>query len=682
MIQKIFNRKLEIKNKKDKIALSQYSEFIPMYDIFSDDIYPINSSKLYYRLIDCHYRFITDEVKKWIENKRDKTDDNNMKTKYDDILSIIDNYDLETLEKTSYETLYRYSPDFGLTISICKRNSFHPYATHLNPYYTKNELIKLGMNNMLIDKLSSSSLVDKKLHYDICKKVSKNDISYKTILVHMRNIIENNCIGWIVFYSMTGSYIFNKILRSIQLDSKSISRSHSQLRLKTKLPNYMYLGLKKIIDTINKVDLPKDYYFYRFVWDDDFLRDLRVGDIFVDNGLISTTRDPFYSPGLKMDFGLVLIKINVPEHLKGVGLLIENFSMFPKEEEFLIQPFTKLKLKAKNDKATYYHINEKFEKIIKKRYEFDMISTKNSEMIGKIEHDLVSPDKNIPIIDIFDLNMNGRDRIDLFSNFLDKCDSLGQFRLVLDNIEIIFICQWFDSTGSYSNMYKNRTKDGFIITHYINGYPMLSIEMGDDLFINYFRTICPYDNDVNELEVELNNDIIEDIVAHFARLFKYNNAKIFFTYKNFSEFNNQDTEFLYSRLYCDTIYRYFKTGENNTLKYYKYENGFYMLDKIGNTKVDDVIINKLPKEMKKTYTWKELYIDIVERYFYLYKRLEEWMDVEFNNITKKSFYTFNIVLYLKNKGYDIAEIPNYKHSSIADRGDIFRTVFNENIRRV
>ena len=41
-----------------------------MYDIFSDNIYPINSMKLYYRLVDCHYRFVTDEIKQWIENKK------------------------------------------------------------------------------------------------------------------------------------------------------------------------------------------------------------------------------------------------------------------------------------------------------------------------------------------------------------------------------------------------------------------------------------------------------------------------------------------------------------------------------------------------------------------------------------------------------------------------------------
>jgi hypothetical protein len=268
---------------------------------------------------------------------------------------------------------------------------------HLNPYYTKNELIKLGMNNMLIKKLEPSNLVDKKLHYEICKKVSKNDISYETIINHMRHIIENNCINWIVFYSMTGSYLINSILRN-----------------KSKMPEYMFNGLEKIIDTMNKVELPNNYYFYRFVWDDEFLKHLRIGDTFIDNGILSTTRDPFYSPGLKMDFGLVLLRINIPEHIKGSGLLIENFSMFPKEEEFLIPPFSKLKLKAKDEKATYYHINKKFEKLIKKRYEFDLVSIKNNE-IDKI---IIEPIENIPEIDIYKLELEGNDRISLFDDFL------------------------------------------------------------------------------------------------------------------------------------------------------------------------------------------------------------------------------------------------------------------------
>ncbi len=654
MIQKIFNREIELKKKKDKIALSNYSEYIPMYDIYSDMIYPINSLKIYYRLVTCHYRFITDEVKKWIENKMNKEGISDEKKQYySNMLKIINNYDLEHLEKTSYNTLYRYSPDFGLSISICKRNSFHPYSTHLTPYYTKNELIKLGMNNMIINKVEPENLVDKQLHYDICKKVSKNDISFETISDHMKQIINNNCINWIVFYSMTGSYIFNNILRNHH-----------------KMSQYMYDGLLKIVDTVNKVQLPKDYYFYRFIWDDKYLQKLKIGDIFIDEGFISTTRDPFYSPGIKMDFGLILIRINIPDHMKGVGLLIENFSRFPKEEEFLIQPFTKLKLKARNEKTVYYHTNDKFEKLIKKRYEFDLVGiTKKPKII-------VEPNENIPEIDL-NMEFNSLDRIGFFKAFLNKCDEYGQFRIK----DKIFLAQWFDSTGSYNNMYKNKTKDGFIITQYLEGYPLLSIEMGDDLYINYFRTICSYDNNIEKYKEE-NND---EIIALFSKMFKYKIANICFDYANFGSFNdnyNDNKEYLYTRLYCKTIYDYYKYNKSITNKYYKFDYGFWKLDKIGKTQVEQNILNKLPKELKdQKFTWKELFIIIVEQYFYLYNRLEEWMNEIFENLFNNAYFSFNIVSYLEKLGYNIIDMPDFKHISLYDRGDLFRTVFHDNIRR-
>ncbi len=654
MIQKIFNRKIELNKQKDKIALSQYNEYIPMYDIFSDNIYPINSMKLYYRLVSCHYRFITDEVKQWIINKKSKTDDEGKISHYQKMLDIINNYDLDTLEKTSYETLYRYSPDYGLLISICKRNSFHPYSFHLNPYYTKNELIKLGMNNKLIDKLKPENLVDKKLHYDICKLVSKNDISYETILNHMSIIIKNKCISWINFYSMTGSYLFNKILR----DDLPMNQ-------------YLFDGLKHIINTINEAELPNDYYFYRFVWDDEFLKHLKIGDIFIDKGFTSTTRDPFYSPGIKMDFGLVLVKINIPQKIKGVGLLIENFSMFPKEEEFLIKPYNKLKLRAKDEKASYYHTNEKFEKLIKKKYEFDLIGTNDRMYKYELDKIKVIPDHKIPIIDIDNINIDSNDRIGLFKIFLENCDNYGQFRY---NDEI-YIAQWFDSTGSYSHNYKNKTKDGFVINKYNNGYPILSIEMGEILYVNYIRTICYYDDYIEEDNI--------DIISHIARIFRYKTANIFFNYKNFSQFSDNykdDKEYLYTKLYCDTIYQYYNGVNKKVSPYFKYEYGFWKLDNIGKEKVPIDIINKVSKDIGDI-VWKDFFILIVEKYFHLYKRLEEWMNDNFNDVFNKNYYSFNIISYLNNKGYHVEELPTFKHVASFERGDLFKNVFVDNFRR-
>ena len=141
-----------------------------------------------------------------------------------------------------------------------------------------------------------------------------------------------------------------------------------------------------MIDSINKLGklllntppLKNDYYLYRFIWDDYFLRDIEKGDIFLDKGFISTTRDPFYSPGIKSNFGLILIKIKIPAK-KNVGLLIENFSLFPKEEEFLFPPYSRFKLLSRNDNFKYYHVNQDFENLITKKYEFEYIDNKFEE---------------------------------------------------------------------------------------------------------------------------------------------------------------------------------------------------------------------------------------------------------------------------------------------------------------
>ena len=67
IIKDIFDLKLKVKG-DDKNKLSKYQEIIPMYDIYSQQIYPINKKNIHYRLIDSDYRFINNEIKKWIQN--------------------------------------------------------------------------------------------------------------------------------------------------------------------------------------------------------------------------------------------------------------------------------------------------------------------------------------------------------------------------------------------------------------------------------------------------------------------------------------------------------------------------------------------------------------------------------------------------------------------------------------
>ena len=174
------------------------------------------------------------------------------------------------------------------------------------------------------------------------------------------------------------------------------------------------------------------------------------------------------------------------------------------------------------------------------------------------------------------------------------------------------------------------------------------------------------------------------IITHIARIFKYKNVYIYFNYKNFTEFKDNykdDNEYLVTRLYCSTIYDYYKNKTEGNYKYYKYEYGFWKLDNIGKTNVSKEIINKVDKDIKDI-KWKDFYILIVEKFFHFYNKLEEWMNEQFENIFKKNYYTFNIIPYLNKMGYNIEDIPTLKHISSIDRGDIFKHVFNDKIRRI
>ena len=65
-IKNIFNYKIKLKNNADKKKLSLYFNIIPMYDIYTQKIYPIKKEDTYVYLTESHYRFINNEVKNWI----------------------------------------------------------------------------------------------------------------------------------------------------------------------------------------------------------------------------------------------------------------------------------------------------------------------------------------------------------------------------------------------------------------------------------------------------------------------------------------------------------------------------------------------------------------------------------------------------------------------------------------
>ena len=313
---------------------------------------------------------------------------------------------------------------------------------------------------------------------------------------------------------------------------------------------------------------------------------------------MSATRDPFYSPGLNNEFGLILIKVNIPKNKKGVGLFIENFSLFPKEEEFIIFPNTVLKLKSKDDKFKYFHTNDEFQKSINTKYEFDLVELKNISIKKSIEDEsLIDIDYEYTDVDIFNL----------IKNFVKDSNIFNNFILNINDKDYKFKYQWFDSTGTYSKFYFNKVKEGMLFCIYIDNYPVISIEFGDKMVINYLHKYYFYDK-----RKELEQDEILNIAITFARIFKYNNILIFPKYSNFSNLNYKikDNDLLYSKLYCKDLYDYIKS---NSKKYddknIEFKLGYWKIDKILNQNIPEEVKNKLSDELKDL-KWKELIIEI------------------------------------------------------------------------
>lgn len=514
LIEDIFSLKKTLTSKQDKIDLAKYQEIIPLYDIYSHLIYPINFHEIEDYVLNKHYRFITKPQEQIFNNYLEKLKlkseltqvEKEFKNKIEYNLKIIKNYDLEILEETSVKAFYYGSTNLGQSISICRRKSFHPSLKHLTPYYSLNELIKMGQNmNMIKDELSPIELQNENLHYQICKEISKNDIYSKEILDHQKYL--DKYYNQITFFSIYGSYFVNQNLRYYQENNTF-----------NNCPFPSYLTYTNILSNIfiQSPGLDDEYYLYRFIQTDRFLKNLQIGEIFTEAGIMSTTRNPFYSPVELEQFGMILLKITVPKQYDKL-LLIEGLSVFPHEQEIIFPPFTKLKLISKDDDFNYYHTNEKIQKSIKKRYHFEIIGQEKLPNIPKLSFN------NIPTLDIttklFSPNFTDRKR-----EFLATLTNNGLMNIKLPKRTFSFKAMMFDSLEAYQRVYHNRDNNGILLFCF-NDYSMkYSIEISDELIFNYQEKFFP--DSLNELE----ETEIYYLLGIIGKLFGYTFAKVFLPY--------------------------------------------------------------------------------------------------------------------------------------------------------
>ena len=503
-----------------KIHVSKLEYDVPLYDALTENLYLIKNVNVYKRVMFQHYRFPDSELLKTLTEivsitpVKNLTDDLDIRKirKFNLILDFMNNFDIGILENTYYTVMYKYSVELGKDIVFCRRPSFNKYIVSSKPYYSRSEIINMALNMDV--EIPHDMYVDKKEVLKLCSIVSKNDLSYTILMNHKIHIVNNDSLGLIQYYTIQGSYFINNYLRNVRM-SKTDALSRNPFL------DSIILPLWKLC--IDAPEFDKNYTLYRFISNDKFLTKYKVGDIFTEPGFMSTTRDPFYRSDV-YQFGFILIKIKIPEGIKGVALCLETISHFPEEQEIIFPPNSQFKIINKDEKCKYFHTDQNRSSQIKTRYEFEWISNNKDIMIDKKEmteqnkeldflelkndddmisekifsmakYDMEPQIKNHtirvrqPIQNTRSKTISVNDKINIFTQ---KLNSLNQFVINIGGSKLVNVVEKYDSTGAYKNFYaiKNIT-DGFSIYCIHNGYFLYFIEIGDrgngpEMHVNYY----------------------------------------------------------------------------------------------------------------------------------------------------------------------------------------------------
>jgi hypothetical protein len=678
--------KLNITIDEIKNNISKLNYHIPLFDPTSYNMYIIDKHNVYNRVMILHYRFPTntfiEELTSEFNQLSKEIDVNNLKLKltkddYDDenytskhkqifknrkyhkldlMLKFMKSYNLSVLEETYVKVFYYYSNEVGKNITLCKRPSYLSHFIHIKPFYTRAELINLALNMNIIKP--SKKIYDVRETELLCDKIKKNDINADIILEHQNHIIKEGKIGLIQYYSLMGAYSINHYLRN----SKEFTYKN----------NVLDKTITKLHELVRQSpSFDKKYILYRFIQNDDYLYGLKVGDIYVEKSFISTTRDPFYTVQ-EFKFGFILIKINIPEKMKGVGLCIESYSNFSNEEEIILPPGTKLKLESIDNNTPYYHVNTQFTKKVIKRYEFTIVGHEDLVIPYKIKTDSI---KDISFIKARDdlsilnnFNMNFKDRINVFIS--RSCDENFQFKTTLAGIPKVFNLEYYNSSSVYNKFYYFKTQKGVSIYHLDEGNIRLIIEISDEdgglMAVNYYSRYSNI-NYYNNTKIIEDNDLL-DFIAEMAYYFNILKVIIFANYKS-ADIKIDEQKIAYGGRYCEDFYLYLSENKkrfNENIKSFELTEAFNYdeLDKLKQVSPLDILKKDDKDELYQIYdkiyislnpeknNLNDFYLWIVKHHSYLINTLEEKMnryyDIQYNPFNR-AFYVFSPFTYLYNR---------------------------------
>jgi hypothetical protein len=653
----IYKIKLSYNDIRDTI--SQIEDIIPLYDIYTANIYLINAENLFKRTIYNSYRFPTQNLLDTLKDEISKLDSSSKDImikrqiqKFVLMKEFMKNFNLKMLENTFYRSMYKNSSELGKNLLFCKRPSFNKYIHNSKPYYTKSEIINISRNMGIKFNINniSESMLNK-----LCKFVNSNDISAKILYLHQMHIIHKDMLGLIQYYTIQGAYYINKYLRT-----NSVSTSSNDFI------NKIILDLHKLCITAPAFD--KKYIIYRFIKDDAHLSHLKINSIYESDSFISTTRDPFYRSE-EYNFGFILLKIHIPKNIIGVGLSLENISHFPEEQEIILPPTTKLKLIATNSDIEYHHTDLSIRTKINTLYEFEWIGNTNLDnSFEKQSHlQLLSVDflkEHLSKTNVLE------ERINIFYKKYIRSNTINQFRTMIGDKEYTVIFEEYNSLGAYKNFYSIKTEKGISMYVFVENYLLFLLEIGtvnniEQIHVNYFVRY----NTLNKNKIITDEDLLY-FISSIGYYFGIDYIIIYSEYKPCFMFkiNNETLQNELIGNYCDDFYQYIKyktkrfTKANINQSELNPKFSYYDLDQLTMIKVDGFfssiddeiyqIYDKSYKLTNKSATIADYMIWIIENKCYLITKFIKKLSSIYPEINPffRDMYILNPSIYLYNRG--------------------------------
>jgi hypothetical protein len=523
---------------KIKNSISKIEEKVPLYDIMTQNIYLIGKYNVYNRVTLQSYRFPDEDLMKELVKKLEDLYNTSGKSTFDNtsgkstfgntseistssvtnsnkspdpmvtrlmrklelMIEFMQSFNIPILQDTYVKVFYKYSTSVGHETTTCIRPSYSSHMYHIRPYFSRNEIINMAYNMKAISKKKNNLDYSSSEIHSMCESVQLNEFSNKMLTTHKRHIILNDQIGLVQYYTLQGSFFINQYLRNF---TEYTSRNQ-----------YLEQIIKPMWNLVRtSPEFDKRYVVYRFIKNDDYLQNLTVGSEYVEEGFMSTTRDPFYRSDL-YKFGFILLRITIPANIQGVALCLETISHFPEEQEVVFPPKSIFKLVSRDENCTYYHTDESFQSKIKTRYEFEWVGN------GEIEFNRKSGKNKVNNIDF--LSLDKTDTLTLsecIKFFIEQyVDPMYQFNVTLGSLQLTVKVEWYDSTGAYKNFYALATNDGFSMCTFYKGYILFFIEIGEEqgvrqMHINYHLKYSALD--VNKIVGD------EDLIKFYALIANY-----------------------------------------------------------------------------------------------------------------------------------------------------------------